>query len=115
MPMTAAGITKFSLRLRLIRSQRIKRRISTFSRWKENTEDKTETWSTHEAEEEIEKGDWWVPHPRTGIYFPIGQEKMMDDVPNGAASFPQTYWLRSEDGVDKPEQDSSFVNYRQHY
>ncbi|KAF3668398.1 putative prolyl 4-hydroxylase alpha subunit [Capsicum annuum] len=114
MPITAAGITTFSQRLRLIsagcRSQKmkqIKRMMSTFSSWTDKEE---------EEEEEIEqKGAWWVPHPRTGIYFPKGQERVMDDIPNGAASLPQTYWLRSEDGVDKPEQDFHMANYRQRY
>ncbi|XP_010647938.1 uncharacterized protein LOC132252511 isoform X2 [Vitis vinifera] len=47
----------------------------------------------------------WVPHPRTGIYFPKGHDHMMDDVPDGAACFGQTYWLRTVDGVDKPDPD----------
>ncbi|XP_010647936.1 uncharacterized protein LOC100265247 isoform X1 [Vitis vinifera] len=47
----------------------------------------------------------WVPHPRTGIYFPEGHDHMMDDVPDGAACFGQTYWLRTVDGVDKPDPD----------
>ncbi|KAK4378489.1 hypothetical protein RND71_000351 [Anisodus tanguticus] len=111
--MTAAGITTFSLRLRLIRSEKvlqIKRQMSMCS--------KAEIWRNEkeEEEEEIKKGSgWWVPHPRTGIYFPIGQERVMDDIPNGAASLPQTYWLRSEDGVDKPDPDFPIANYRQHY
>ncbi|CAK9181155.1 unnamed protein product [Ilex paraguariensis] len=46
---------------------------------------------------------YWVPHPRTGIYFPKGHEWVMEEVPNGAASFGQTYWLRNTDGVDKPD------------
>ncbi|PSS02656.1 CRS2-associated factor 2 like [Actinidia chinensis var. chinensis] len=47
----------------------------------------------------------WVPHPRTGIYFPLGHDRVMDDVPDGAASFDQTYWMRTVDGVDKPDHD----------
>ncbi|KAK6916348.1 hypothetical protein RJ641_019209, partial [Dillenia turbinata] len=43
----------------------------------------------------------WVPHPRNGIYFPKGQERVIDDVPANAASFSETYWLRNIDGVDK--------------
>lgn len=42
----------------------------------------------------------WVPHPRTGIYFPKGHEWVMDDVPDGAACFSQTFWFRNVDGVD---------------
>ncbi|KQJ86610.1 uncharacterized protein LOC100822465 [Brachypodium distachyon] len=37
----------------------------------------------------------WVPHPRTGIYYPRGFEWVMEDVPSNAASFQQSYWLRS--------------------
>lgn len=45
----------------------------------------------------------WVPHPRTGIYVPKGHEQVVDDVPDGAAFFDQTYWLREVDGVEKPD------------
>nr|CAB3462164.1 unnamed protein product [Digitaria exilis] len=37
----------------------------------------------------------WVPHPRTGIYYPKGFEWVMEDVPSGAASFRQSYWFRT--------------------
>ncbi|XP_062204577.1 uncharacterized protein LOC133906641 [Phragmites australis] len=37
----------------------------------------------------------WVPHPRTGIYYPEGFEWVMEDIPGGAASFQQSCWLRS--------------------
>lgn len=50
-------------------------------------------------------GGLWVPDPRTGIYYPKGHEKVMEDVPNGAASLPSTYWLRSIEGVDKSDAD----------
>ncbi|XP_058214993.1 uncharacterized protein LOC131326283 isoform X2 [Rhododendron vialii] len=51
----------------------------------------------------------WVPHPRTGIYYPTGHERVMDDVPDGAASFVESHWLRNTDGVDqKPEADVLF-------
>nr|GME07628.1 uncharacterized protein LOC109161765 [Ipomoea batatas] len=45
----------------------------------------------------------WVPDPRTGIYFPEGHERVLDDIPNAAATSTQTYWLRNVDddhGVD---------------
>ncbi|KAI3448160.1 hypothetical protein Pfo_004825 [Paulownia fortunei] len=49
----------------------------------------------------------WMPHPRTGIYFPKGQEWVMEDIPNDAASFDCNFWLRSIDGVDdKPDTDN---------
>lgn len=44
----------------------------------------------------------WVPHPRTGIYYPKGQEWVMEDVTGGAATLRQTYWLRNLEGVDRP-------------
>ncbi|KAB8392274.1 hypothetical protein FH972_024790 [Carpinus fangiana] len=28
----------------------------------------------------------WVPHERTGIYYPKGQEKVMEDVPPAAVN-----------------------------
>ncbi|KAL7199500.1 hypothetical protein ACSBR2_021725 [Camellia fascicularis] len=49
----------------------------------------------------------WVPHHRTGIYYPEGHEGVIDGVPDGAASFGQSYWLRNIDGVDKPDLDAS--------
>ncbi|RWR91397.1 hypothetical protein CKAN_02055000 [Cinnamomum micranthum f. kanehirae] len=30
---------------------------------------------------------WWAPHHRTGIYYPRGQERVMEDVPTEAAKF----------------------------
>ncbi|KAJ4820147.1 F-box/RNI superfamily protein [Rhynchospora pubera] len=39
----------------------------------------------------------WIPHPRTGIYYPEGHEWVMEDVPNGASSFAVNYWLRSSE------------------
>ncbi|MCL7028223.1 hypothetical protein MKW94_028120 [Papaver nudicaule] len=49
----------------------------------------------------------WIPHSRTGIYYPTGHEQVMHDVPDGAASFGQTYWLRNVEGVEKPFLDGS--------
>ncbi|KAG2704680.1 hypothetical protein I3760_05G015500 [Carya illinoinensis] len=53
----------------------------------------------------MDESPYWVPHPRTGIYFPKGHESVMDDVPEGAASLNQfqTYWLRNVDGVERPD------------
>ncbi|KAL3638491.1 hypothetical protein CASFOL_017862 [Castilleja foliolosa] len=54
-----------------------------------------------EQEQTVEdRRSCWIPHPRTGIYFPKGQEWVMEDVPNDAASLDSTFWLRSVDGVD---------------
>ncbi|KAM2989240.1 hypothetical protein FF2_003243 [Malus domestica] len=47
-----------------------------------------------------------------GIYVPKGHEKVMDDVPKGAASFNQTFWLRNVDGVlEKPDPDTPPEHY----
>lgn len=48
---------------------------------------------------------YWMPDARTGIYVPKGHDWVMEDVPECAASFKQTYWLRNVDGVDKPQPD----------
>ncbi|KAM0023658.1 hypothetical protein Hdeb2414_s0023g00641841 [Helianthus debilis subsp. tardiflorus] len=40
---------------------------------------------------------FWIPHPRTGIHYPKGHEWVMKDVPNGAATFDYSYWLRNGD------------------
>ncbi|XP_044481389.1 uncharacterized protein LOC123207964 [Mangifera indica] len=70
------------------------------------TQDKNLTGTTSwSGEKKSSSSSYWVPHPRTGIYFPQGQEWVMDDVPKGAASFVQAYWLRTEDGVEKPDPD----------
>ncbi|KAH7518076.1 hypothetical protein FEM48_Zijuj09G0132300 [Ziziphus jujuba var. spinosa] len=54
---------------------------------------------------------YWVPHPRTGIYVPQGHESVIDDVPDSAASFNQTYWLREVDGVEKLDPDILFERH----
>ncbi|KAL0354935.1 UNVERIFIED_CONTAM: hypothetical protein Sradi_3940400 [Sesamum radiatum] len=37
---------------------------------------------------------WWVPDDRTGIYYPKGQEKMMEDVPQGSGKgFDTINWF----------------------
>lgn len=35
----------------------------------------------------------WVPHQRTGIYYPKGQEKIMQDVPPEAAKDMPVNWF----------------------
>ncbi|OMO63330.1 hypothetical protein COLO4_32545 [Corchorus olitorius] len=54
---------------------------------------------------DIKDTSCWVPHPKSGIYFPKGHEWVMNDVPDGAASLGQTFWLRSVEGVEKPHPD----------
>ncbi|MFS7995774.1 putative Late embryogenesis abundant protein, LEA_3 subgroup [Helianthus anomalus] len=74
------------------------------ARWDECYDDEHEVQS---LEPKIEPQDkickeheesCWIPHPRTGIYYPKGHEWVMKDVPNGAAIFDYNYWLRNGDG-----------------
>ncbi|KAJ7961221.1 Late embryogenesis abundant protein [Quillaja saponaria] len=39
----------------------------------------------------------WVPHERTGIYYPKGQEKVMQDVPSGAGKDAGVNWFSYND------------------
>ncbi|XP_059298319.1 uncharacterized protein LOC132051026 [Lycium ferocissimum] len=100
--MAAAGITRLPQRSPPIRLQQMLQ----VGRWmskvaaglKQKDESKT-------SANEKKKACCWIPDNRTGIYFPEGHEKVINDLPNGAASLTRTYWLRSEDGVDKPDPD----------
>lgn len=38
-------------------------------------------------------GGCWVPHERTGVYCPKGQEKVIDDVPLGAVKDVGINWI----------------------
>ncbi|KAK4345346.1 hypothetical protein RND71_035522 [Anisodus tanguticus] len=55
-------------------------------------------WMSKVAAELKEKDESKTP-AKTGIYFPEGHERLIDDIPNGAASLTQTYWLRTEDAM----------------
>ena len=71
---------------------------------------KAQGWTTADSGDrrDAAKGaSSWVPHPRTGIYFPKGHDHVMEDVPDGAACFDQTCWFRTVDGVDKADHDVS--------
>ncbi|CAF2153994.1 uncharacterized protein LOC103837139 [Brassica rapa] len=70
----------------------------------------SEDISDHRVEINCGGEEEWVPHPRTGIFFPPGQELVMDGVPEGAASFDMMFWLRNVDGVDKPDPGHHFPN-----
>ncbi|KAK8316552.1 hypothetical protein V6Z12_A13G050300, partial [Gossypium hirsutum] len=37
------------------------------------------------SNDDIKSSSSWVPHPKSGIYFPKGHEWVMDDVPDRAA------------------------------
>ncbi|XVF45011.1 hypothetical protein PTKIN_Ptkin02bG0171300 [Pterospermum kingtungense] len=65
---------------------------------------------------DIKDSSSWVPHPKSGIYYPKGHEWVMGDVPDGAASFGRTLWLRNvDDGVEKPEPDHELPNRDQYF
>ncbi|GLJ43727.1 hypothetical protein SUGI_0910460 [Cryptomeria japonica] len=50
---------------------------------------------------------WWVPHPKTGIFYPKGQRKWIDDVEkDDSVQDVNTYWLRSYEAyVEKTPYD----------
>ncbi|XVE93477.1 hypothetical protein REPUB_Repub01dG0196200 [Reevesia pubescens] len=66
------------------------------------------------SNKDIEDTSIWVPHPKSGIYFPKGHERVMKDVPDGAASLDRTFWLRNVDGVEKPDPDHYEEKYSFH-
>ncbi|GKB93860.1 hypothetical protein Tco_0979997 [Tanacetum coccineum] len=37
----------------------------------------------------------WIPHLRTGIFYPKGLEGVTNEVPDGVAIFASNYWLRN--------------------
>ncbi|GJV86747.1 hypothetical protein Tco_1530685 [Tanacetum coccineum] len=39
----------------------------------------------------------WIMHLRTGIFYPKGHERVMNEVPDGAAISASSYWLRNND------------------
>lgn len=51
----------------------------------------------HDVKYKEHEESCWIPHPRTGIYYPKGHEWVMKDVPDNAARFDYTYWLRNGD------------------
>ncbi|KAL3512024.1 hypothetical protein ACH5RR_024741 [Cinchona calisaya] len=43
-------------------------------------------------------GNWWVADDRTGIFYPKGQEKVMENVPSGAAKDSEPInWFSNND------------------
>lgn len=79
----------------------------------ENASRKEEEAEPKGTESSSSRRSNWVPDPRTGIYIPTGHERVMDDVPKGAASLNnQTFWLRNVDGVlEKPDPDTAPEHY----
>ncbi|KAK9287484.1 hypothetical protein L1049_015905 [Liquidambar formosana] len=101
--MATIGLVKTKMLL-LRETKRIERRMSKLASI--NHQQGKSKRSTDDDKRDQNQRPFWVPHPRTGIYFPKGHDWVMDDVPDGAASFDQTHWLRNVDGVDKPDPDT---------
>jgi hypothetical protein len=41
----------------------------------------------------------WIPHDRTGIYYPKGQEKVMEDVPPAAVKDVGVNWFSYNEDI----------------
>ncbi|KAI3815276.1 hypothetical protein L1987_14938 [Smallanthus sonchifolius] len=73
------------------------------ARWDECYDDEHEVQSfehkVHPQDKKYKEHEesCWIPHSRTGIYYPKGHEWVMKDVPDGAARFDYTYWFRNGD------------------
>ncbi|XP_021887314.1 uncharacterized protein LOC110806703 isoform X2 [Carica papaya] len=103
--MARAGISKTKM-LIFRETQRVERpftKLSGANYYGEKFRGSSSGKSDEKSKVEAQTTSSWVPHPRTGIYFPKGHEWVMDDVPATAASFPRTHWFRNVDGVDKPD------------
>ncbi|KAM5549548.1 hypothetical protein ABKV19_000798 [Rosa sericea] len=116
--MTRGGVSKS--KIFLLSSCREAKRVDQhyFSKLSGTAEGSSRKKKSHERPEMESSSSWsssWVPDPRTGIYFPKGHERVMDDVPKGAASLNnQTFWLRNVDGVlEKPDPDTAADHYYQ--
>ncbi|KAF8400325.1 hypothetical protein HHK36_013622 [Tetracentron sinense] len=58
-------------------------------------------WNSEERKERDIDGTCWIPHNRTGIYYPKGHETVMEDIPIGAAKIMEVHWFScSEDAID---------------
>ncbi|KAI6678126.1 hypothetical protein NL676_038922 [Syzygium grande] len=90
----------------LVRQAKRERRFtSAFTLTTKRETPKTQISGGDEVDEPDGDRPCWVPHPRTGIYVPRGHERVVDNIPDGAASFSQAFWFRSVEGVDKPDPD----------
>ncbi|KAL6964088.1 hypothetical protein U1Q18_035144 [Sarracenia purpurea var. burkii] len=105
--MAAAGTGLTKTTMLLLSSRRVGRWMSTNLAEKNDSTRKKK----RETDEKRDDPSFWMPHHRTRIYFPVGHDRVMEDVPDDAASFDQTHWLRSVDGVDKPDHDGAVDYY----
>ncbi|PWA75624.1 late embryogenesis abundant protein, LEA5-type [Artemisia annua] len=82
----------------------VARCMSKVARWNKcyDNEDEVQSYNHNVREQDKvykeREESCWIPHPRTGIFYPKGQEGVMNEVPVGAASFAHgNYWLRDSD------------------
>ncbi|GJR80714.1 hypothetical protein Tco_0151499 [Tanacetum coccineum] len=74
-----------------------------FIRWNECYDNENELQSfRHKARQqdkvyEEREESCWILHLRTGIFYLKGHEGAMNEVPDGAAIFASSYWLRNND------------------
>ncbi|GJX86257.1 hypothetical protein Tco_0337031 [Tanacetum coccineum] len=72
-------------------------------RWNECFDNEDELQSfRHKAQQqnkiyEEREESCWILHLRTGIFYPKGHERVMNEVPDGAAISASSYWLRNND------------------
>lgn len=56
---------------------------------------------SHNIGENNIDGNLWVPHERTGIYYPKGHEKVMEDVPPKAEKdIMNVNWFSYNDNIN---------------
>ncbi|KZV33205.1 hypothetical protein F511_16239 [Dorcoceras hygrometricum] len=73
--------------------------------------DREKNWEPEEMADE-RRPSYWFPHRRTGIYFPKGQDGVMEDIPTDAAEIHPTFWLRSADErIDHKAHTDDFTFY----
>ncbi|KAL3730338.1 hypothetical protein ACJRO7_027359 [Eucalyptus globulus] len=100
----AATVVNTKLLL-LKQAKRDRRCTSALTMTKKLEKSKPQMSGGDQVDEPDEDRQCWVPHPRTGIYVPRGQERVVDNIPEGAASSCQAFWFRSVEGVDRPDPD----------
>ncbi|GJY15467.1 hypothetical protein Tco_0385889 [Tanacetum coccineum] len=72
-------------------------------RWNECHDNEDELQSfRHKARQQDKVYDeceesYWILHLCTGIFYLKGHEGVMNEVPDGAAIFASSYWLRNSD------------------
>ncbi|GJS33842.1 hypothetical protein Tco_0532224 [Tanacetum coccineum] len=77
--------------------------MAVWGRWNECYDNEDELQSfRHKARQQDKVYDereesCWILHLCTGIFYLKGHEGVMNEVPDGAAIFASSYWLRNSD------------------